>query len=111
MFVETGCDGIMIGRAAQGNPFLFEQIVSYLETGEMAPPPTKEHMRDTILRHMELQMKYKGEYTAVREMRKHIAWYSSGLPHSARLRQKVNEIESMDELKDYVISVLFSHTM
>lgn len=111
MFEETGCDGIMIGRAARGNPFLFEQVVSYLETGEIAPAPTKEHMRDTVLRHMELQMKYKGEYTAVREMRKHIAWYSAGLPHSARLRQKVNEIESMEELKDYVISVLFSHTI
>jgi tRNA-dihydrouridine synthase len=60
---------------------------------------------------MELQLKYKGEYTAVREMRKHIAWYSAGMPHSARLRQKVNEIESMEELKEYVISVLFLHTM
>ena len=111
MFDETGCDGIMIGRAARGNPFLFEQVVSYLETGVIGEGPTKEHMRDTVLRHMELQLKYKGEYTAVREMRKHIAWYSAGLPHSAKLRQKVNEIEQMDELKDYVISVLFAHTI
>ena len=111
MFQETGCDGIMIGRGAQGNPFLFEQVISYLNTGVIPKGPTEEHMKDTILRHMELQMQYKGEYTAVREMRKHIAWYSAGMPHSAKLRQKVNEIDSMDALKDYVISVLFSHTM
>lgn len=111
MLRDTGCDGIMIGRGAQGNPFLFEQIVSYLETGEIPEGPSREHMRDTVLRHMDLQLKYKGEYTAVREMRKHIAWYSSGLPHSARLRQKINEIEQMDEMREYVISVLFSHTI
>ncbi len=111
MLRDTGCDGIMIGRGAQGNPFLFEQIVSYLETGVIPEGPTKEHMCETVLRHMDLQLKYKGEYTAVREMRKHIAWYSSGLPHSARLRQKINEIEQMDEMREYVISVLFSHTI
>ncbi len=95
---QTNCDGIMIGRAARGNPFIFGQIASYLETGEIPDKPTKEEIHETILRHAQLMMEYKGEYTAVREMRKHIAWYTTGLKHSAKLRQKVNEIESMDEL-------------
>lgn len=95
---ETGCDGIMIGRAVRGNPWIFREIVSYMETGEVPQRPTMEEMRDTILRHAKLQLEYKGEYTAIREMRKHIGWYSNGLPHSAKLRQQVNEMETMEEL-------------
>lgn len=105
MFKQTGCDGIMIGRAARGNPFLFEQVVSYLATGEIPASPTAEHICETILRHCDLQMKYKGEYTAVREMRKHIAWYTAGIPHSAKLRQMVNEIENMDEMREQIIHI------
>lgn len=102
MFEQTGVDGIMIGRAARGNPFIFDQVVSYLKTGEILPGPDKKTLRETMLRHADLQMQYKGEYTAIREMRKHVAWYSAGLPHSARLRQKVNEMETIDQLRESV---------
>ena len=102
MMKETGCDGVMIARAARGNPWIFKRILSKLETGEECPEPTMEERRDTILKHARLQTEYKGEYTAVREMRKHIGWYTTGLPHSARLRQKVNEMETMEELQEAV---------
>ena len=102
MLKETGCDGGMIARAARGNPWIFKRILSKLETGEECPEPTMEERRDTILKHARLQTEYKGEYTAVREMRKHIGWYTTGLPHSARLRQKVNEMETMEELQEAV---------
>ena len=95
---ETGCDGIMIGRAAQGNPWIFKQIPHYLDTGEILPKPTLEDVKTMIVRHAQLQIQYKGEVTAMREMRKHVAWYTAGYPHSAKLRAAVNEIETMDEL-------------
>lgn len=95
---ETGCDGIMVGRAAQGNPWIFKQITHYLDTGEILPKPTLEDVKTIIVRHAQLQIQYKGEITAMREMRKHVAWYTAGYPHSARLRAAVNEIETLDEL-------------
>ena len=95
---ETGCDGIMVGRAAQGNPWIFKQITHYLDTGEILPKPTLEDVKTMIVRHAQLQIRYKGEITAMREMRKHVAWYTAGYPHSAKLRAAVNEIETMDEL-------------
>lgn len=97
---ETGCDGIMVGRAAQGNPWIFHEIPHYLETGELLPRPTLEEVKKMIHRHAELQLHYKGEYTGMREMRKHVAWYTAGFPHSARLRGAVNEIETMGQLFD-----------
>lgn len=97
---EIGCDGIMVGRAAQGNPWIFHEIPHYLETGELLPRPTLEEVKKMIRRHAELQLHYKGEYTGMREMRKHVAWYTAGFPHSARLRGAVNEIESMGQLLD-----------
>lgn len=106
MLDETGCDGIMIGRACRGNPWIFREVIHFLETGEELPPPTAVEVRDTILRHAALQLEYKGEYTAVREMRKHISWYTTGLPHSAKLRGRINEIESMEELRECV-AVMF----
>lgn len=102
MMEQTGCDGIMIGRAARGNPFLFRQILEYLETGKEPQKPTMQEIRETILRHADLQLTYKGEYTAVREMRKHVAWYTTGLPHSAELRRRVNEMETMEQLRDSI---------
>lgn len=95
---ETGCDGIMVGRAAQGNPWLFSQITHYLDTGELLPKPELTEVKEMILRHAQLQLKYKGEYTGIREMRKQVAWYTAGYPHSARLRASVNEIETMEQL-------------
>lgn len=95
---ETGCDGIMIGRASRGNPWIFKEITQYLDTGVMPERPSLEEVRSTILRHAQLQLKYKGEYIGMREMRKHIAWYTAGYPHSAKLRQQVNEIETFEDL-------------
>lgn len=98
MLEETGCDGVMVGRAAEGNPWIFREISHYLDTGELLPRPALEEVKEMILRHARLQLEYKGEYTGMREMRKHVAWYTAGFPHSARLRGAVNEIESMEQL-------------
>lgn len=98
MLAHTGCDGVMIGRAAQGNPWIFREIVQFLETGERLVKPSLKEKKELILRHADLQIQVKGEYTAVREMRKHLAWYTVGMPHSARFRQTINTIESMEEL-------------
>ncbi len=95
---QTGCDGIMVGRASRGNPWIFREINSYLDTGVIPERPTGEEVCDTILRHAKLQLDLKGEYIAVREMRKHVAWYTAGYPHSAKLRRMVNEMETFDEL-------------
>ena len=95
---QTGCDGVMIGRAAQGNPWIFNEVVTYLETGSIPPKPTPEQVKETVIRHAKLQLEYKGEYTGVREMRKHLSWYTAGYPNSARFRQMINAMESMDQL-------------
>lgn len=98
MFEETGCDGVMIGRAAQGNPWIFRETAAFLETGEELPRPALSQRKEMALRHALLALEYKGEYTGVREMRKHLAWYTSGLPGSARFRQSINTMESREEL-------------
>ena len=98
MLDETGCDGVMVGRAAQGNPWIFHQIEQYLETGKEPEPITAKERYDTILEHARLMVEYKGEYLAVREMRKHIAWYTTGLHGSSKFRNAINSMESMDEL-------------
>ena len=95
---QTGCDGIMVGRASRGNPWIFREINSYLDTGVIPERPTGEEVCDTILKHAGLLHSCKGEYVAVREMRKHVAWYTAGYPHSAKLRRMVNEMETFDEL-------------
>ncbi len=100
MLEHTGCDGIMIGRAARGNPWIFREIREYLETGRILLPPTVKERREMMLRHARLQLDYKGEYTGIREMRKHVAWYTSGLRHSASLRRRVNEVESYQQLEE-----------
>ena len=99
---ETGCDGIMVGRAARGNPWIFRQIDDYLSKGIMPAPVPKEEIRWTILEHAKLMTEYKGEYIAVREMRKHVSWYTAGMPDSARFRGKINEMETVEELKEGV---------
>ena len=99
MIEETGVDGIMIGRAARGNPWIFGQIKEYLETGRLPEKPDLEAVREMMLRHARMQMVCKGEYTGIREMRKHVAWYTAGYPNSARLRAKVNEVETYEELE------------
>lgn len=94
----TGCDGVMIGRSAQGNPWIFRETVHFLEDGTLIPKPDKEEKKKVILRHAALQLETKGEYTAVREMRKHLAWYTVGMPHSAHFRGMINSMETMEEL-------------
>ena len=98
MLEQTGCDGLMIGRGAQGNPWIFREILHFLETGELMAQASKEEKAAVIRRHIELQIQYKGEFTGVREMRKHLAWYSAGLPGSARFRNEVNLMETKEEL-------------
>ncbi len=102
---HTGCDGVMIGRAAQGNPWIFRDVVSYLDKGIIPEPPTNQEKKDIILRHARLQLEYKGEYTGVREMRKHLSWYTVGMPHSAHFRQIINTMESMDALIESVETI------
>lgn len=102
MLQKTGCDGIMIGRAARGNPWIFREIASYLEGGTTPPSVSKTERKETMFRHAKLQMEYKGEYTGVREMRKHISWYTAGMPHSARLRDAVNAVENFAALEELI---------
>ena len=99
MMEETGCDGLMIARGAKGNPWIFHRINHYLETGELLPPPDIEEIKRMVIRHGELQMQIKGEVMGMREMRKHMAWYTSGLPHSAAVRNEINQVETLDGLK------------
>ncbi len=105
MLEQTGCDGVMIGRAAQGNPWIFRDTVHFLETGSLPSPPSVEEKKRMVLEHAALQLQYKGEYTAVREMRKHLAWYTAGMPHSARFRQMINSMETMEALREGVETI------
>lgn len=98
MMRETGCDGVMIGRGAQGNPWIFSELVEYEKTGVMPARPSNEELKEMMLRHARLQIQYKGEYLGIREMRKHVSWYTSGLPNSAKLRGEINAVESYEEL-------------
>lgn len=96
---QTNCDGFMIGRGAQGNPWIFRQIFHSLETGEELPKPSMEEVTDMLLHHAKAQIAFKGEVVGMREMRKHAAWYTSGYKNSAKLRGKINEVETYEELE------------
>ena len=98
---HTGCDGIMVGRACQGNPWIFNQILQ-MQAGEEITYPTLEERKAMCLRHARMQLAYKGDYIGIREMRKHMAWYTSGLPHSARFRRRLNEVEDLATLEALV---------
>lgn len=97
---ETGCDGLMIARGAQGNPWIFAQINYFLETGEELPKPSAKEMVDMVLRHAKMQIAFKGEFTGMREMRKHAAWYTGGYKHASRLRSLLNEVETYEQLEE-----------
>ena len=101
MFQETGVDGIMIGRGAFGNPWIFREIIHYLETGEKLPKPTNEEKLEVIKQHINLAVEEKGEI-AVKELRKHIAWYTKNLKNSSEFRNKINTIEQEDKLINYI---------
>ncbi|MBE5913539.1 MAG: tRNA dihydrouridine synthase DusB [Pseudobutyrivibrio ruminis] len=96
---QTNCDGFMIGRGAQGNPWIFHQILHYFETGELIGKPPIEEMIDTMLRHARLQIEFKGDYLGIREMRKHAAWYTAGYKGASKLRGMINDVESYEELE------------
>lgn len=100
MIEQTGCDAIMMARGTRGNPWLFAQIKEYLKSGILIPRPEFEEVKEMILRHAVMLSDYKGEMIAIREMRKHVAWYTTGYPGSAKLRNHVNEIENMEDLKE-----------
>ena len=102
MMEKTKCDGVMIGIGSQGNPWIFSRINHYMKTGELLPKPGLKEVKEMILKHAALQRRYKGEYTGIREMRKHFAWYTAGYPNSAALRNRINYIETFEELEEMV---------
>jgi nifR3 family TIM-barrel protein len=100
MLDETGCDGLMAARGAQGNPWLFRRILHYLETGELLAKPDAHEVKEMILRHAQMQIAEKGEIIGMKEMRKHIGWYTAGLRNSASLRRQSNLVETYEELAE-----------
>ena len=111
MMRETGADGVMIARAARGNPWIFNQVIHYAETGEELPKVTPEEVYSMILRQMDLMIQYKGEYTGIREMRKHISWYTAGFPNSASLRRRINEASTRDDIYRLLKEILPHETL
>ncbi len=99
---QTGCDSVMIGRAAKGNPWIFKEIKQYLKDGMPVSRPSVDEICEMMLRHARLMVEYKGEYTGIHEMRKHVAWYTQGLKDSARLRAEINQVSSYEELEQLV---------
>ncbi len=95
----TGCDGIMIGRGCQGNPWIFSELLAYDRTRQLPSRPTSEERVQMMLRHAKLQLEYKGSFIGIREMRKHVAWYTTGMKNSAKLRGLINGVESYEELE------------
>ena len=95
---QTGCDAFMIGRGAKGNPFIFSQMKTYFEKGYIPERPDLSGMVQVMLRHAQMMVDYKGEYIGIHEMRKHVAWYTTGFPNSSKLRDEVNHVDSFEEL-------------
>ncbi len=106
MLDYTGCDAIMIGRASEGNPWIFREIIHYLETGHKLPKPSIEEKVMLSLRHAKMLIDYKGDYTGVREMRKHIGWYTKCMPKSAELRGKINKAETYEDIEKLMLSLI-----
>jgi len=105
MFKQTGCDGIMIARGAQGKPWIFSDLLAYETKNELPGEPTLDEKKVMILRHAKLLIKYKGVHTGIREIRKHVAWYTKGLHGSARFRETINRVDSYEELESILTSL------
>ena len=105
MMKETGCDGVIVARGARGNPWIFRELLSLWKDGEVIAGPTIEEKKDMILRHAKMQVELKGEYMGIRQMRKHLGWYTVGMKNSAKLRGAACQIESLEEL-ERLLSVL-----
>lgn len=105
----TNCDGIMIARGAQGNPWIFKRVNHYLKTGEILPPPSVEEKVNMCFKHLYMLIENKGEYIAIREIRKHAAWYLKGIRNSARIRNEVNRSTSVEEIENCLKRVLDSY--
>lgn len=103
---ETGCDGFMIARGAEGNPWIFSQILHYFKTGQLLEKPSFEEVTEMLLRHARMQLEFKGDYTGIREIRKHAAWYTAGYRNSSKLRGRINEVENYDQLAELFEEVL-----
>ncbi len=105
MLETTGCDGLMIGRAAQGNPWIFREVLHYLASGELLPPPTLEERVTVALSHLDLLVTLKGEHRGIQEGRKHMSWYFRGLQGGARLRDRINKISSYSEMRGFIENI------
>ena len=108
MYDETGCDLVMVGRAAMGNPWLFRRIERYMQNGELLPESTPEERMTVLKRHVELLCKYKGEYVGMREARKHSSWYIKGMRGAAEFRRECGEITAPEDLERLIDRVLLS---
>jgi len=100
MFDYTGCDGIMIGRGAQGNPWIFRRVIHFLETGEILPEPSPGQRIRQAIKHARLLVEYKDEYVGIREARKHVSWYIKGLKNSSKVKELVNKVEHLSQMED-----------
>ncbi len=105
MLDATGCDGLMVGRAAQGNPWIFTEILHYLKTGEQLPPPSLEERIQTALKHLALLIEYKGEHRGIQEARKHMSWYFRGMIGGAALRDRINKVCSFSEMQEVILGI------
>lgn len=106
MMKQTGCDGIMIGRAARGNPWIFRQVSEYMNNGTIIAPPSVEEVCQMIKRHAKGLCEIKGEFTGIREMRKHFAWYTAGIKHAAALRNEANHVTNLEQFDGLVDRIL-----
>ena len=108
LYEQTGCDLVMVGRGAMGNPWIFRRIAHYMETGELLPEPTPEERMAILKKHIELLCKYKGEYTGMREARKHSSWYIKGMRGAAEFRRECGELTTPEDLENLIDRVLLA---
>ena len=99
MLDSTGCDAVMIGRAAEGNPWIFERVTHFINTGELLPEPSRSQKAQTVIRHARMLIDFKGEYIGVREMRRHLGYYTKGLPQASAMRAEINTVMNMEDIK------------